>query len=39
VIIRTVTVEEKKLAKTVLFQIKPDIDHSSISEEMIKILG
>jgi hypothetical protein len=34
-----VTVEEKKLSKTVLFQIRLDIDHSSISEEVIKILG
>ncbi len=34
-----VTVEDKKLTKTVLFQIRPYIDHSSISEEVIKILG
>ena len=28
----TVTVEEKNIVKKVLFQIRPDIEHSSVSE-------
>ena len=35
----TVTIEEKKISKKVLFQVRPDMEHSSVSEEVIKILG